>query len=145
MPDQTFRRIASAVAAYRNCLASETASIEWEQRHRAAACTIVENDGPRGSGFDAGTQIDMEASTGERLVFTTAYHHMSEHGYYQTWTDHRVTVRPSLVHGFTITVSGPNRNGIKDYIAETFEHWLSSPADSDAWSRAYGVEPESVA
>lgn len=145
MTDQTFRRIASAVAAYRNCLARETATNQREKLHLGAVYTIVESGGPSGSGFDVGTQIDMESSTGERLIFTTAYHHMSEHGYYQTWTEHRVTVRPSLVHGFTVTVNGPNRNGIKDYIAVTFRHWLSSPADSAAWSRAYGVEPEETA
>jgi len=49
---------------------------------------------------------------------------MSEHGYYDGWTSHIVTARASLAHGFTLTISGADRNGIKDYVGETFNHAL---------------------
>jgi hypothetical protein len=78
---------------------------------------------PSGSGFDAGTQIDEDRS--DTLVFTTAFHHMNEGGYYDGWTEHTVRVKPSLAWGFDLTVSGRDRNDIKDYIADTFACWLN--------------------
>jgi hypothetical protein len=79
---------------------------------------------PSGSGFDSGTSIDVEKTTEEKLVFSTAFHHMNDLGYYVGWTEHRVTVRPSF-YGFDIKVSGRNRNDIKDHIAECFDYVLS--------------------
>lgn len=84
--------------------------------------TIVRDFLPSGSGWDNGTTLDRERSTPEKLVFVGAFHHMDEHGSYDGWTDHTVTVRPSLVFGPTVTVSGRNRNGIKDYLAEMFQY-----------------------
>ena len=94
---------------------------------------------PSGSGFDNGTQFDVENSTMDKLVFTTSFHHMSEHGYYTKWTDHTVTVTPSF-HGLNIKVSGRNRNDIKDHIAECFDCLLTSPkahADMDLLRQEY--------
>ena len=71
-----------------------------------------------------GRTIDIEKTTEQKLVFDTAFHHMNDHGYYVGWTEHRVTVRPSF-YGLDIKVSGWNRNDIKDYIAECFDHVLS--------------------
>lgn len=51
---------------------------------------------PSGSGFDAGTRLDEDKTNDSRLVFTTAFHHMDEHGTYAGWTEHTVTVRASL-------------------------------------------------
>ncbi len=83
---------------------------------------------PSGSGFDAGTVLSDE-STGEKLVFTTEYHHMNESGFYDGWTSHNVVVRPSLLHGFVLTVSGRDRNGIKDYIHDCFYEFLRKEVD----------------
>ncbi len=66
-----------------------------------------------------------EMSSGELLEFKTAFHHMDENGCYDGWTEHTVTVTPSLIHEFTVKVSGRDRNEIKSYIAETFQHALS--------------------
>lgn len=73
---------------------------------------------PSGSGFDNGTRLLRASDT--CVEFETAFHHMNEHGYYTGWTDHKVIVSPSLLYEFTIRVSGVNRNGIKDYIADVF-------------------------
>ena len=54
---------------------------------------------------------------------------MNDVGYYDGWTSHRVTVQASLAHGFVISVSGKNRNGIKDYISEVFDAMLASAFD----------------
>ena len=49
-----------------------------------------------------------------------------ETGMYDGWTEHTVTVRPSLQFGFRLSISGRNRNGIKDYIAEVFGEILNT-------------------
>jgi len=78
---------------------------------------------PSGSGFDSGTKIDLSASHADKLVFTTAFHHMNENGMYAGWTDHTITVTPSF-SGFNMRVSGCNRNDIKEYIGDTFHEAL---------------------
>lgn len=44
---------------------------------------------------------------------------MNDNGCYDGWTEHRITVRPEF-DGVSITVSGSNRNDIKDYISYIF-------------------------
>lgn len=82
---------------------------------------IVKEYMPSGSGFDNGTTIDLDASREDRLVFNTAFHHMNEGGFYDGWTEHTVTVKPSF-WGTSIKVGGRDRNLIKDYIGDTFHH-----------------------
>jgi len=82
---------------------------------------------PSGSGFDAGTSVDTDRS--DVLIFSASFHHMDDAGYYGGWTEHTVRVKPSLAWGFDLTVSGRDRNGIKDYIGETFADWLNEMVD----------------
>ena len=79
---------------------------------------------PSGSGFDSGTKL--ESATNKKIVFSTSFHHMDENGYYCGWTDHKVVVQADFVGGFDLTVSGRNRNNIKEYIADTFCNMLNS-------------------
>jgi hypothetical protein len=58
-------------------------------------------------------------------VFKTSFHHMNTHGYYDGWTDHIVTVRPDMMSGIRISITGKDRNQIKDYIHEVFYNWLT--------------------
>jgi hypothetical protein len=60
---------------------------------------------------------------------------MNDAGYYDGWTYHVVTVRPSLAFEIDLRVSGPNRNDIKSHIAETFHHALTLEFEPgvDAW------------
>ncbi len=88
---------------------------------------IVKDRMPSGGGFDAGTKIDEEKSRPERLVFNTEFHHMNEAGYYDGWTQHTVSVKPSFVYGLEIAISGKDRNEIKDYIHESFSQALCEP------------------
>lgn len=117
--------IASALQAQANC--RKSGNTEWLNRHQAAIEWFTANQMPSGGGFDNGTTLDLARSTGERLVFTTAFHHMNEQGY-DGWTEHSVTVRPAF-SGFTIAVSGRDRNGIKEYIAESFHTALAATAE----------------
>ena len=83
---------------------------------------------PSGSGFDSGTTLDGLTKTGA-LLFSTAFHHMTGAGYYDGWTYHTVRVIPSLAWGYDLRVTGKDRNGIKDYIADTFACWLNELVD----------------
>lgn len=85
----------------------------------------IKKHAPSGSGFDQGTQLDFDSCKKNRIVFTTAFHHMDEHGGYDGWTNHTVVVYPAF-DGFDIRVTGRNRNDIKDYVQSTFHHWLNS-------------------
>lgn len=121
-----YRELASLVVARLNCLKSNNTA--WRDRHEDRAGKYVLAHMPAGGGFDNGTQLDFDCSHGGRLLFTTAFHHMDEGGGYDGWTEHNVTVTPSF-DGFDLTVSGRNRNDIKDYIGESFHHALSTLID----------------
>ena len=77
---------------------------------------------PDGSGFDNGTQILEVSDT--RIVFETRFHHMNENGYYTRWTHHYVRVKSSFEFDFTIKVTGPNDNDIKNYIEAVFTNLM---------------------
>ena len=86
---------------------------------------------PRGSGFDAGTTLDIDASNATKLVFITSFHHMDEHGGYDGWTEHKVVVTPAF-YDFDTRVTGRDRNRIKEYIGEVFHTWLGNVTDQPA-------------
>lgn len=122
-----YKQFAVAIGSYENCRNADNIS-PWEDHWRRHICSLCENHMPRGSGFDSGTSIDLDRSTGNKLVFNTAFHHMDPHGHYDGWTEHTVTVTASLAYDFDIKVSGHNRNGIKGYIAELFSNALDYAA-----------------
>lgn len=120
-----YQQLASLLQAIENCRAS--GNDEWVQRHSDNVAALVKQHMPSGSGFDIGTRLDIEASKhGARLVFVTSFHHMHDSGMYDGWTDHTVTVMPSLAFGFELRISGRDRAGIKDYIAEVYQTALTT-------------------
>ncbi len=90
---KTYQSLAKACGAYHRCV--ESGNTEWEAKWKAEIDETLEQF-PHGSGFDSGTEIDLDASNDEKLVFTTAFHHMNENGMYDGWTEHAITVVPSL-------------------------------------------------
>lgn len=124
-----YQKLATLVLARANCIGS--GNHEWEVRHGERLRWLVENMLPRGGGFDAGTKIDFEAQSPDRLVLQTSFHHMNAAGYYDGWTEHRVIIRPSLAYDIDIHVGGRNRNDIKDYIAEAFHVALYEEVDEE--------------
>jgi hypothetical protein len=120
--------IAKAVGCYNRCAAS--GNTEWEAKHRDAIETLC-GGLPSGSGFDNGSHIELGQSTGEKLVFSTSFHHMNNNGMYDGWTEHEVILTPSLEMGYSLRVTGKDRNDIKDYIAEQFGYVLD--ADVKQW------------
>lgn len=114
-------RFAIALDAMRNC-----------EKHRNEKWLAIWSDRldsmdsllPSGGGFDAGSKLDRDKSTKERLVFTTSFHHMNEGGFYDGWTEHKVTVSASLIGGLNVAISGRNRNDIKEMIHQSFDYQL---------------------
>lgn len=120
------QQIASLLQAVANCI--ESGNHEWEIRHEERIEKLVDRYLPSGSGFDSGVKLTEDAKP-DRLVFQADYHHMDDNGMYDGWGYYQVIVTPSLAHGFNVRVTGRNRNDIKDYIAEVFQHGLSTVAE----------------
>src|SRR5271168_1155261 len=64
--------------------------------------SIMKNHMPSGSGVDAGTKLLLEESTGEKLVFEVAYHHINSNGFYCGWTTRNITVTYSMRTGLKL-------------------------------------------
>jgi hypothetical protein len=126
MPPRTsqpiYRELASIFSAYTTCLASNNA--EWESKHREAIEYLCEEFLPSGSGIDCGTKFDFDHSKPDKLVLTFSYYHMNDCGMYNGWTEHTLTIRPSLLYEFVTTISGRDRNQIKDYLYDTYHQAL---------------------
>jgi hypothetical protein len=85
----------------------------------------MKNNAPSGSGIDSGTEINFDASGDTKVILTTEFHHMTEHGYYDGWTQHTLTISASLRFGFVLKVGGRDRNMIKEYLGDLYHEWLS--------------------
>lgn len=121
---KTYEHLVSAVQARINCLNSNPVN-PWHEKHEETINAIVKQIMPSGSGIDCGTKIDLDKSSGEKLVFTFGFHHMNEGGYYDGWTEHTLTVKSSLQFGIELTISGRNRNYIKEYLYDTYRYALT--------------------
>ena len=116
MTTPIYQQIARSFVAYQNCLIS--GNTEWGGNHKETIESLASDHLPSGSGFDSGSTFDFEASKPNRLVFNTSFHHMTEHGYYDGWTEHSVIVTPDLHSGFNLHVTGRDRREIKEYIGD---------------------------
>ena len=116
-----YQVIAIALQARTNC---KDASHPWFDKWTE---TIGRETGnlPSGSGIDNAPKFDFDKSTPEKLVFDFGYHHMNDGGYYDGWTDHQLIVTPSLQFGFSLRITGRDRNQTKDYLYETFQYALA--------------------
>lgn len=120
------QEISTKLLAIDNC--RKSGNTEWEGKHLERLQQLIRDTAPSGSGFDNGTELRLEASDPQKLVFATSFHHMDEHGSYCGWTDHEVIVKPCLWSGFSLRITGRNRNEIKEYIHECFSSWLGQKA-----------------
>ncbi len=124
-------RISQALSAlsYVGGERADSRSEALRQSHLDVLTALVVEYLPSGSGFDSGTTLDIPKSHPTKLVFNTSFHHMA-YGVSDGWTDHTVTAQPTF-SGLMLRVSGRNRNGIKDYIYETFDAALRRAADDE--------------
>ena len=116
---------ASRFSAYLWAVHDDRNDLETVDKRVKEISEFVEEFMPSGSGFDNGTKFDYHGPS-DRLTFHTSFHHMDEHGGYDGWTEHTVTVRPTF-GGFALSISGRNRNDIKTYIADIFDNALNTP------------------
>jgi len=121
METPIYSKIASLLQAIENCK-KKNASSKWLEKHTDNLNRILD-DLPSGSGFDAGTLLN-DKSIPEKLIFDVGFHHMDDNGFYDGWTEHQVIVKPSLVFGFTLRITGRNKRNIKEYIHEAFDYRL---------------------
>jgi hypothetical protein len=101
---------------------------DWKNKAESevkALCDML----PHGSGIDAEREVDLEASSGSKIIINLSYHHMDENGFYDGWTSHSIIIRPSLTNGFDLKVTGKDRNEIKGYLAEIFDADLRQPVE----------------
>jgi len=117
-----YNALASAIGARLRCALEENKE-EWFHRHTENIRAIMKT-APSGSGIDCGTNILLEDSTENELVFLCSFHHMNDNGMYDGWTKHRITIKANLVFGIRVIIGGRNRNEIKDFLHQTFEVWL---------------------
>lgn len=117
---KTYTELARALGALSRC--EQSGNKEWATKWQATIDDIVDSL-PHGSGFDNGTKLD-DSSTPEKLIFNTAFHHMNDNGMYDGWSEHQVILTPSLEMGYSLKVTGRNRNDIKEYIHECFSSVL---------------------
>lgn len=139
------QRIYQQIARTINAL--ETCNLEWEEKHKDALDQIMKT-APSGSGIDSGTKLLIDECKPDKLVFQMDFHHMDEHGYYDGWTEHKVTVRPCLSFSVRINIGGRDRNQIKDYLYDVFRQWILSSVDREGvlwdertegnWVKTYG-------
>jgi hypothetical protein len=113
-----YRELAQAIDARRRCM-QEPVNLFGLEIHEKTIKTCLDLL-PSGAGWDNGTKIDLNASHANKIVLYGAFHHMNDTGY-SGWTEHTITVKPSLMSDFDLRISGANRNDIKEYLAETFE------------------------
>lgn len=118
-----YAKIANILVAIQNC--EDRGNWEGKKLNIEQLYCLLEDLLPSGSGFDNGSTIVLDESNENKLVFETDFHHMNETGYYDGWTNHRVIVKPSLAFGFDLRITGRDRNGIKDYIADVFHNILN--------------------
>lgn len=125
--------IACAVAARMNCV--RNANNEWQKKW-GERLTQLEGCLPSGSGVDRGTTIPREqfASPEVKLTFVMDFHHMNDGGMYDGWTDHILYVQPTFGNDFHIRVTGRDRNGIKEYLADLLADALRKEAPPYPWA-----------
>lgn len=99
---------------------------EWFDRYTKTIEQLVYDFLPSGSGWDNGTKIDWDHSTDEKIVLYGSFHHMNADGYYDGWTAHTITVRPSLIFSLNLSISGRNRNDIKECLYQMFDSDLQA-------------------
>jgi len=115
--------------AYAQLLAWSPPTGKWSDVRHERERSLV-HALPHGSGID--TDLDLSNSTPQRLVIMFGFHHMNDNGMYDGWTNHSVIVTPCLQNGFSLRITGKDRNGIKDYLADLFHSAMGELVDKFA-------------
>ena len=117
------RAFSEALQAMRNC--EKSGNAEWHGRWSSYIAKL-QAELPHGSGLDGKVEFIIDKCNATRVVIFAEFHHMDSNGYYDGWTDHEIIVTATHC-GLCIDVTGRDRNGIKDYLAELFYDALTRP------------------
>jgi hypothetical protein len=128
MQSTLIEAIAVTGDAIRNC--ERTGNTNWLNKHKERLALLARDYLPSGSGIDNGCTI--ESADFDRVVIRTAFHHMNEHGMYDGWSEHKITVRANI-SGLVLTIGGRDRNAIKEHLHEVFYSALTEKRDSSLW------------
>jgi len=133
MEKPLYAAIAELVAARDNCKESAKRDATGHYRHQMQLheqrlLALVTNHMPSGAGFDNATTIELDRCSRNMLVFTVRFHHMNEQGSYDGWTTHTVRVTPDMVSDIQLSISGRNRNDVKEHIHQAFDIALRATA-----------------
>lgn len=120
---QLYQKIASTIIAIRN--GEKSGNQQWLEKHKDALYDIERQKLPRGSGIDSGCKINVEKSNEQKIVIDVPYHCMDENGFYSGWRDYQIVVKAHLAFGATIDVRGKDYDGLKEYLADLFNHIMS--------------------
>lgn len=124
--------LASTLLAIENC--SKRGGMTDVQRKHNKRFEKVMSTAPSGSGIDKGTRYygcEIERGDVIKIAFQVGFHHMDHNGFYDKWTEH-VVVRPSFL-GVNVSVTGRDRNDVKDYLLQVYHAWLTSEAPQIPW------------
>ena len=126
---------ATLMQARANCRAS--GNNEWRHIHGRVLKRLADNFLPHGSGIDGDTILSCDdAGWRERFFIHFNFHHMDELGFYDGWTTHMLTVKPTFT-GIAMSVSGQNKRDIKNYLYEIFEHALTQTVPDETVRQYY--------
>lgn len=123
METKLYTILAQQVSAYQGYTSQQgLRGNRLESKLRAIAERImdyVEKYMPIGSGIE-NTRLVLAKSTESVLVFSCAYHHMNETGFYTGYTYHEIKVSSSLTNEINIRITGKDRYDIKEYLDQIF-------------------------
>ena len=136
MTQALYIRIASAVQARLNCAEHPDTHSFWFGRWSERLEGYETEQLPSGSGIDCGTKINLDESTGERLVMTLSYHHMNESGMYDGWSEIQIVVAPSLIHDISLDITAidaaqpeEDMELLFDYLGDLYQSALTEVAE----------------
>jgi hypothetical protein len=110
---------------------------EWYRKHCRVLELIEKGWLPSGSGIDNGCKLNLDESNMNKIVIEFSYHHMNDNGFYDGWTEHKITITPDLVFDISLKITGKNINDIKDYFHEVFQHNLTQEVSKEEQAEVY--------
>jgi hypothetical protein len=122
-----YQALASTIMAQHTCAQRPVDTEQykvWRHKHADHIDHLARNFLPSGSGFDSGTKVDLDHCETDKLVLTFGFHHMDAWGGYCGWSNHTVTITPSLVFEIELDFSSD-----EDYNAQRQEDFEESKAD----------------
>ena len=103
MKRKLYRELTGLIDAHKTCV--EKDNYEWIGKHEDRIIKIMDG-APSGSGIDCGTKLLSTQCTTNKLVFSFSYHHMDQWGGYCGWSEHTLTVTPSLLFEIDLDFQG---------------------------------------